>query len=147
MKTIKLALLHFGSLPTNIGKLINISMKKLNLPISFLSIGLFGLMMSLPASAQPYQTYPKINPNDPNEELPWNPTPGRLEAACQVTANFNTCLTYYQLWCGQGFQKACSMSNLAATNPQLFQQAITANSACTRGDQSACNWLMQRFGN
>lgn len=121
-------------------------MKKQNSALSFLSIGLLGLMMALPASAQPYQTYPKTNPNDPNEELRWNPTPDRLGAACQVTANFNTCLTYYQLWCGQGFQQACSMRNLAATNPQLFQQVITVNSACTRGDQSACNWLIQRFG-
>jgi hypothetical protein len=138
--------MHFGSLPINTGKLNNTSMKKQNSALSFLSIGLLGLMMALPASAQPYQTYPKTNPNDPNEELRWNPTPDRLGAACQVTANFNTCLTYYQLWCGQGFQQACSMRNLAATNPQLFQQVITVNSACTRGDQSACNWLIQRFG-
>ncbi len=98
------------------------------------------------ARAQPYQLYPKLNPGDPNEERQWNPTVGRLEAACQVTANFNTCLTYYQLWCSYGFQKACYFRQLATANPQLFQQAMIANSACTRGDPSACSWLSQRFG-
>ncbi len=104
--------------------------------------------VQFPSLAQaPYQTYPKNNPNDPNEETQWNPTVGRLEAACQVTANFNTCLTYYQMWCNQGFPQACYFQNLALSNPQAFQQAISANSACTRGDQRACLWLNQQFGN
>lgn len=109
-------------------------------------VTLFSLVMPLLANAQPYQTYPKADPNNPNEEVQWNPSVGRLEAACQVTANFNTCFMYYQLWCSQGFQKACYFQQLANTNPQLFQQAITVNSACTRGDRNACNWLIQQFG-
>jgi hypothetical protein len=121
-------------------------MKTLNPFRSSALISLLWGMVTLSANAQPYQTYPKTNPDDPNEETQWNPTPGRLEAACQVTANFNTCLTYYQLWCSQGFQQACYMQNLAATNPQFFQQVIAVNSACTRGDQNACNWLAQQFG-
>jgi hypothetical protein len=122
-------------------------MKKLN-PISLLiSISLLWGLMPLSASSQPpYQVYPKTNPDDPNEELQWNPTQDRLGAACQVTANFNTCLSYYQLWCSQGFQQACDLQNLAATNPQFFQQVISLNSACSGGDQNACNWLYEQFG-
>jgi hypothetical protein len=117
-----------------------------NSPKLSVLVGLFWIMMTLFVNAQPYQNYPKNDPNNPNEEVDWNPTVGRLEAACQVTANFNTCLTYYQLWCSQGFQQSCYMQNLANTNPQFFQQAINANSACLRGDQNACNWLTQQFG-
>ncbi|MBW4622432.1 MAG: hypothetical protein KME17_24130 [Cyanosarcina radialis HA8281-LM2] len=68
----------------------------------------------------------------------------QLGAACVTTANFSTCQNYHSLWCQQGFQASCHAFNLSRSNPQYYQQVITANKFCFAGNGDACIWLKQQ---
>ncbi len=69
----------------------------------------------------------------------------RTEAACNATARFSICQGYHQIFCQYyGLQDACKLVNLSQSNPEYYQQLITANKICIEGNAQACNWLKQQ---
>jgi hypothetical protein len=76
------------------------------------------------------------------------PGGGNLDAACQATAQFKHCQGAVYVGCNSwGFATACRLLQLSYSDPETFQQIMSASKACNLdGDQQACNYLMQFKG-
>ena len=74
---------------------------------------------------------------------------GNFDAACQATAQFNYCQGSVYVGCNSfGSEYACKLLQLSYSNPNMFQQIMSAQKACSLdGNQQACNYLMQYKGN
>lgn len=73
---------------------------------------------------------------------------GKLDAACQATAQFQYCQGSVYIGCNSlGFATACRLLQLSYSDPTTFQQIMNAQKACLLdGSQQACNYLAQFKG-
>lgn len=74
------------------------------------------------------------------------PGGGRLDAECLATARFSTCQRSVFVGCQSfHFDTACRLLQLSQTDPNTFQQIMSASRACTLdSNQAACGYL-ERF--
>lgn len=105
--------------------------------------------LAAPVMAQDYSGAAPCGRDDYGRPLQCDTVdPNALEIQCASSANWQYCLPYHMRACQTGFQVACHLASMGQNcqggDPRLCQQYISllqANTACTLGDQAACNWL------